>query len=568
LRLPVVKPVDRNNRMGCRENRRRWGPIAALLLLIFLQAGTVPPAGAQATSAPIYNPANGHWYQVVRAPRPLNWYEARAAAEALTFAGYRGHLATFTSANENQFLVGSVVNGAPYGEQWWLGGYQDKSAPDYREPAGGWRWVTGEPFGFSNWIEGEPNDNGNGYGGEDALQLQQERGNRWNDLPGQFLLSGYIVEYEPLPFPIAAVVQIVPQALGGGITAAGQLTFTSPVGPGGAVLTLFSSNPAVAVPPATLAVPAGATAAFFPVVTFPVAVPTTVIISVSGYGVAATASLQVLPTSVGFPPGNLLINGSFEEPRVSSGLDITVGPGGLPGWRMLRGTVNVNSSPLWQPAPGEGTQSLDLVGSPGAATIEQTIATEPGREYVFSGWISHNAENPVAPEGRANVLLNGQFFVQLFHRDPATTHADMRWLRFSYRFRASAYATTLTLEDVTNTWDAGGGAFLDGLTVIPADASFPSPTPGTPASLAVRLISATQVELSWVDTSSDETGFEIQRRTVAGDWVSVAQVAANSTRFTDYGVSPGTTYTYRVRAQNAQGPSAWSNEASVTTLVP
>ena len=31
----------------------------------------------------------------------------------------------------------------------WLGGYQDTSTPDYREPGGGWRWVTGEPWGYT-----------------------------------------------------------------------------------------------------------------------------------------------------------------------------------------------------------------------------------------------------------------------------------------------------------------------------------------------------------------------------------------------------------------------------------
>jgi hypothetical protein len=527
---------------------------------MLLLCGVLRPADAQVLSSPIYNPANGHWYQGAEA---ANWFAARAAADAFSFGGYRGHLATINSAEENLFITNAVLPGLPQHNSYWLGGYQDRTAPDYREPAGGWRWVTGEPWIYANWNGGEPN---NVDGGENALEIRKD--GTWNDTRDQIGPGGYLIEYEPSPLPIAAFLQIVPQALGGGTTAAGQVTFTAPLGPGGAVLTLFSSNPAVAVPPATLAVPAGAAAAFFPVVTFPVAVPTTVVISVSGYGVAATASLQVLPGGPMFPPGNLLINGSFEEPRVPNGLDITVGPGGLSGWRMLRGTVNVNSSPLWQPAPGEGTQSLDLVGSPGAATIEQTVATEPGREYLFSGWLSHNADNPVAPEGRANVFLNGQFFVQLFHRDPATTHGDMRWLRFSYRFRATAYATTLTLEDVTNTWDAGGGLFLDGLTVIPADASFPPSSLGTPANLAVRLISATQVELSWLDTGGDETGFEIQRRTGGSDWVWIAQVAANSTRFSDYGVIPGTTYTYRVRAQSAQGPSAWSNEASVTTLSP
>ena len=31
----------------------------------------------------------------------------------------------------------------------WLGAYQVRTAADYTEPAGGWKWVTGEPFAFS-----------------------------------------------------------------------------------------------------------------------------------------------------------------------------------------------------------------------------------------------------------------------------------------------------------------------------------------------------------------------------------------------------------------------------------
>ena len=64
----------------------------------------------------------------------------------------------------------------------------------------------------------------------------------------------------------------------------------------------------------------------------------------------------------------------------------------------------------------------------------------------------------------------------------------------------------------------------------------------------------------------DWTSFEIQRRSGVADWTRIAVVAENTTRFSDYTVLPNTTYTYRVRAQNAQGPSSWSPEASATTL--
>ena len=98
----------------------------------------------------------------------------------------------------------------------------------------------------------------------------------------------------------------------------------------------------------------------------------------------------------------------------------------------MRGTVGVHQE--WQPAPGQGHQSLGLVGDhPG--TIEQSFATVPGQQYRFSGWISHDYGGAVT-EGRADVYLDGAFFVQLYHNAP-TTRTDMAW-----RSCVSCFGTT------------------------------------------------------------------------------------------------------------------------------
>jgi hypothetical protein len=330
-------------------------------------------------------------------------------------------------------------------------------------------------------------------------------------------------------------------------------------------LALTTSNPAAAVAPAVVTVPPGATAAGFLVTTFPVTAPAVAVISIAGFETAGSATLQVLPGASTFPPSNLLVNGSFETPEVPAGQEgQNLRDGQLPGWRISRGTVDVFHQRAWQPAPGQGNQGLDLVGmSPG--TIEQTFPTVPGQEYIFSGWIAHNIDNPVAPEGRADVLLNGQFFVQLFHRDAQATRRDLRWVPFAYRFRATASTTTIALSEVSNLWSVGG-LFLDGLAIVPAGPPFPQTPMGAPSGLSVRLIAPSQLELAWADNSIGETAFEIHRRTGAGDWIWMATIAANSTRFSDYNVLPSTSYSYRVRAVSDTGASAWSNEASATTL--
>jgi hypothetical protein len=83
------------------------------------------------------------------------------------------------------------------------------------------------------------------------------------------------------------------------------------------------------------------------------------------------------------------------------------------------------------------------------------------------------------------------------------------------------------------------------------------------------------VELSWTDNSSDETAFAIWRKgggpltlvtpapATDGDWVRIAVVTPNTTRYADLDVQPDTTYVYRVRAISHAGASAWSNEAPV-----
>jgi hypothetical protein len=87
--------------------------------------------------------------------------------------------------------------------------------------------------------------------------------------------------------------------------------------------------------------------------------------------------------------------------------------------------------------------------------------------------------------------------------------------------------------------------------------------------LTVRYGSLTQLDLSWTDRSNNETGFEIQRQTPGGAWTPIATAAANATGYSDTGLTPLSTYIYRVRAVNTLGPSAyWSNDAWAETANP
>ncbi len=94
----------------------------------------------------------------------------------------------------------------------------------------------------------------------------------------------------------------------------------------------------------------------------------------------------------------------------------------------------------------------------------------------------------------------------------------------------------------------------------------PSPVPSAPIDLVATYEESTGVSLSWTDTSSDETGFRVERMPQGYTFAFLATTPADTTSLADTTrLYPSTTYTYRVRAFNDGGNSAWSNEASITT---
>ena len=123
----------------------------------------------------------------------------------------------------------------------------------------------------------------------------------------------------------------------------------------------------------------------------------------------------------------------------------------------------------------------------------------------------------------------------------------------TYRYRVSAFNT------------AGSSKYSNTATAT----TLPPPPPAAPSNLTLQVVSSSQINLAWVDNSSDENGFQIERcqGTVAscGSFVQIVQVGANVTSYNNTGLSGATAYTYRVRAFNAVGNSQYSNSAEATT---
>ena len=92
----------------------------------------------------------------------------------------------------------------------------------------------------------------------------------------------------------------------------------------------------------------------------------------------------------------------------------------------------------------------------------------------------------------------------------------------------------------------------------------PTPqVPAAPTNLAAVSTSATRIELNWQDNSGNESGFQIERKTgETGRWSRIATTRPNVSGYSNTGLTTDTTYSYRVRAVNSVGSSAYSAEVT------
>jgi len=183
--------------------RREAGIFSVALLALLTAAGV-----STAPAAALYFAGTGHWYEPVKVPSGVTWFDAYT--NAINRGGY---LCTITNAAENTFAASLVdityysgvsVNNDILGP--WLGGFRHAGQ-------GNWQWVSGEPFGYANWYPNQPD----GYGAsEQRLQFynRSTTGSTWGDHPGgpiagYSLPRGFIVEYDQPKLSVARSNNVV-----------------------------------------------------------------------------------------------------------------------------------------------------------------------------------------------------------------------------------------------------------------------------------------------------------------------------------------------------------------------
>ncbi|HEY3078652.1 MAG TPA: S8 family serine peptidase [Chloroflexota bacterium] len=174
------------------------------------------------------------------------------------------------------------------------------------------------------------------------------------------------------------------------------------------------------------------------------------------------------------------------------------------------------------------------------------LATAPSASQIDLTWTDASSdEDGFALERSTDALTFAQITTL-----PANTQ--------SYSDTGLAAATTYYYR--VRATNAAGASPFSGV----ASATTRDTVPIAPSALSATALTGRQVRLSWTDRSTNETGFKIERRRGTGSWSQIATAARNATTYTDSGLVGGAQYTYRVRAYNSAGNSAYATSNQVT----
>ena len=239
-------------------------------------------------------------------------------------------------------------------------------------------------------------------------------------------------------------VNLVPTFIGanavlGGFQGTGSVNLNAPAQAGGALVTLTSSNPALASIPATVRVPQGALSAPFPITTAPVTQPAT------GVGLSATLNGTTIQGTVQiFPAPPLAVATITLAPTVVTGgspLNVTVTMNipvqNTPATILLTSSNTALSVPASVVVPvGASSVTFAAASTPvtvplnititatfGGASVTGTATINPAPGAVFSLSVTHSGNGLVTatPGGNGAVINCGKVCTANFNQGTTVT---------------------------------------------------------------------------------------------------------------------------------------------------
>jgi hypothetical protein len=188
------------------------------------------------------------------------------------------------------------------------------------------------------------------------------------------------------------------------------------------------------------------------------------------------------------------------------------------------------------------------------------------------------ATPPTAPSGLTAMAVSTSE-IDLAWQDNSTTETTFE-IQTIVGLSGQTWALLATVPANTTTWQHTGlqpqsghyyrvRACLDtacSAYTPMASANVPPLTPSAPTGLSVAVASPTQINLTWQDNSGTENNSKLEYRVGASTTWNVIVLPRDSHSYQHTGLTPSTTYTYRLRACVDTTCSAYTPEASAATM--
>lgn len=166
---------------------------------------------------------------------------------------------------------------------------------------------------------------------------------------------------------------------------------------------------------------------------------------------------------------NLVTNGGFEQPPTGTAEFLVFNPGDLtlPGWEIIFGGVDVVQQNFFGSPAYEGTQFLDLDGSPGPGGVTQEMATTPGVSYEFSFAYANNPTSSFSVNfAQARIYDSaGDLFAPVVFSHSTSVSGNLDWSLYTTTFTASEALTRLEFLSFSP-GPSSGGILLDKISVV------------------------------------------------------------------------------------------------------
>lgn len=290
--------------------------------------------------------------------------------------------------------------------------------------------------------------------------------------------------------------------------------------------------------------------------------------------VTPPAFWDIEPDQTGFPP-SAYSYGSFRWEVFDKGGSITFSASGTqPGYDYLGAAQRGLAA--WTNEPGSninyvygGTRTLGFVQDGNNAIVFNSSTDVPAGAIAYAKWYggayhTYKGEQFISiVEGDVVVKSGLNISQKLF--DEAVTHE----LGHTLGFRHSDQGTPSSNQAVMKAVLSGVyGATLGPWDVDAARTVYEStsttPAPDAPTGLVATATTTNSITVVW-NAVPNATSYQVERSTGNSPFIPVATV--NVPSLLDTGLSPNTTYLYRVRVLSSGGSSAYSNVDRATTIL-